>query len=173
MSKKLDKDDRAIGKEIIEEQFMVKYSGACKRDKDYYANCEGDCASCKVVNAETKKFDIYGFMEQATPLKLDDKETTEQATPMKLDDKETTEQKEDRSLEQSMKNYNYVTVSRAQFDAFLDKYPRKLIQDLYMDMYSFYDFSLNEAPCQESQVAMIYYGEFSIREDILKGLENG
>ena len=159
MSKKLDKDDRAIGKEIIEEQFMVKYSGACKRDKDYYANCEGDCASCKVVNAETKKFDIYGFMEQATPLKLDDKETTEQ--------------KEDRSLEQSMKNYNYVTVSRAQFDAFLDKYPRKLIQDLYMDMYSFYDFSLNEAPCQESQVAMIYYGEFSIREDILKGLENG
>lgn len=141
---------------------MVKYSGACKRNKDYYVNCEGDCSTCKVVNAETKKFDIYGFMEQATPMKLDDKETTE-----------TTEQKEDRFLGQSMKNYNYVTVSRAQFDDFLDKYPRKLEQDLYMDMYSFYDFSLNEAPCQESQVATIYYGEFSIREDILKEFENG
>ena len=137
---------------------MVKYSGACKRNKDYYVNCEGDCTSCKVINAETKKFDIYGFMEQATPLKLDDKETTEQ--------------KEDRSLEQSKENYNYVTVSRTQFDDFLDKYPRKLIQDLYMDTYSFYDFSLNEAPCQESQVAMAYYDEFRIREDILKEFEN-
>ena len=45
---------------------MVKYSGACKRNKDYSVNCDGDCASCKVVNAETGKFDIYGFMEQAT-----------------------------------------------------------------------------------------------------------
>ena len=50
---------------------MVKYSGACKRNKDYSVNCDGDCTSCKVINAETGKFDIYGFMEQATPLKLD------------------------------------------------------------------------------------------------------
>ena len=173
MSKKLGKDDSIVGKEVIEEEFMVKYSGACKRNKDYTVNCKGDCTSCKVVNAETGKFDIYGFMEQAIPLKLDDKETTEQATPVKLDDKGTTEQKEDISLEQSMENYNYVEVSRNQFDAFLDKYPRKLEQDLYMDMYSFYDFSLNETPCQESQVATIYYGEFRIREDILKEFENG
>ena len=143
---------------------MVKYSGACKRNKDYSVNCEGDCSSCKVVNAETKKFDIYGFMEQATSMKLDDEVNAEQ--------KESCE-KEGRGLEQSMKNYNYVTVSRAQFVAFLSKYPRKLEQDLYMDMYSFYDFSLNEAPCQESQVATIYYGKFSIREDILKEFENG
>ena len=143
---------------------MVKYSVACKRNKDYSVNCEGDCNSCKVVNAETKEFDIYGFMEQATPLKLDDGVNAEQ--------KESCE-KEGRGLEQSMENYNYVTVSRTQFDAFLSKYPRKLEQDLYMDMYSFYDFSLNEAPCQESQVATIYYGEFSIREDILKEFENG
>lgn len=149
---------------------MVKYSGACKRNKGYSVNCEGDCTSCKVINAETKEFDIYGFMEQAIPLKLDDKEITEQKET--IEQKETTEQKEDRSLEQSMENYNYVTVSRTQFDDFLDKYPRKLIQDLYMDMYSFYDFSLNEAPCQESQVAMVYYDEFRIREDILKEFEN-
>ena len=164
MSKKLDKDGRVNGKEVIEEQFMVKYSGACKRNKDYSVNCDGDCTSCKVVNAETKEFDIYGFMEQATPLKLDDAVNVEQ--------KESCE-KEGRVLEQSMENYNYVTVNRAQFDAFLSKYPRKLVQDLYMDMYSFYDFSLNETPCQESQVATIYYGEFSIREDILKEFENG
>ena len=163
MSKKLDKDGSVIGKEVIEEESMVKYSGACKRNKDYSVNCEGDCTSCKVVNAETGKFDIYGFMEQATPLKLDEAVNVEQ--------KESCE-KEGRGLEQSMENYNYVTVSRTQFDAFLDKYPRKLVQDLYMDMYSFYDFSLNEAPCQESQVATIYYGEFSIREDILKEVEN-
>lgn len=143
---------------------MVKYSGACKRNKDYSVNCEGDCAFCKVVNAETKKFDIYGFMEQATPMKLDDMETTYSS--------DSSEQKEDKFLDQSMENYNYVTVSRTQFDDFLDKYPRKLIQDFYMDMYSFYDFSLNEAPCQESQVAKIYYDEFSIREDILKRFEN-
>ena len=163
MSKKLDKDGSVIGKEVIEEESMVKYSGACKRNKDYSVNCEGDCTTCKVVNAETGKFDIYGFMEQATPLKLDEAVNVEQ--------KESCE-KEGRGLEQSMENYNYVTVSRTQFDAFLDKYPRKLVQDLYMDMYSFYDFSLNEAPCQESQVATIYYGEFSIREDILKEVEN-
>ena len=143
---------------------MVKYSGACKRNKDYSVNCGGDCASCKVVNAETGKFDIYGFMEQATPLKLDDKETIEPC------------EKEDRTLEQTRtdyENYSYVEVNRNQFDEFLDKYPRKLVQDLYMDMYSFYDFSLNERPCQESQVATIYYDEFSIREDILKEIENG
>lgn len=143
---------------------MVKYSGACKRNKDYSVNCEGDCASCKVINADTGKFDIYGFMEQATPLKLDDKETTKQ---------EESCGKEDRALEQTMKNYSYVTVSRTQFDEFLNKYPRKLTQDFFMDMYSFYDFSLNEEPCQESQVAKIYYDEFSIREDILKEIENG
>ena len=140
---------------------MVKYSGVCKRNKDNSVNCDGDCTSCKVVNAETGKFDIYGFMEQATPMKLED---TEQ---------EETCGKEDRGLEQSKENYNYVTVSRDKFDAFLDKYPRKLEQDFYMDMYSFYDFSLNEAPCQESQVATIYYDEFRIREDILKEFENG
>lgn len=141
---------------------MVKYSGACKRNKDYSVNCEGDCASCKVVNAETGKFDIYGFMEQATPLHLDDEVNTEKSC-----------EKEDRSSEQTTRNYTYVTVSKTQFDEFLHKYPRKLTQDLYMDMYSFYDFSLNEMPCQESQVATIYYGEFSIREDLLKEVKNG
>lgn len=143
---------------------MVKYSGACKRNKDYSVNCDGDCTSCKVINAETGKFDIYGFMEQATPLKLDGAVNVEQ--------KESCE-KEGRGLEQSMENYTYVTVSKTQFDKFLHKYPRKLSQDLYMDMYSFYDFSLNEMPCQESQVATIYYGEFSIREDLLKEVKNG
>lgn len=143
---------------------MVKYSGACKRNKDYSVNCDGDCASCKVINAETGKFDIYGFMEQATPLKLDDKEATKQNKPCR---------EEDTALEQTMKDYSYVTVSRTQFDEFLNKYPRRLTQDLYMDMYSFYDFSLNEKPCQESQVATIYYDEFSIREDLLKEIENG
>ena len=143
---------------------MVKYSGACKRNKDYSVNCDGDCTSCKVINAETGKFDIYGFMEQATPLKLDGAVNVEQ--------KESCE-KEGRGLEQSMKNYTYVTVSKTQFDKFLRKYPRKLSQDLYMDMYSFYDFSLNKMPCQESQVATIYYGEFSIREDLLKEVKNG
>lgn len=142
---------------------MVKYSGACKRNKDYSVNCKGDCTSCKVVNAETGEFDIYGFMEQAIPLKLDDEGSVEQ--------KESCG-KEGRILEQTDKNYSYVTVSRTQFDEFLNKYPRKLIQDLYMEMYSFYDFSLNEEPCQESQVATIYYGKFAIREDILKGFEN-
>ena len=73
----------------------------------------------------------------------------------------------------SKDNYSYVTVNRTQFDEFLNKYPRKLTQDFFMDMYSFYDFSLNEEPCQESQVAKIYYEEFSIREDILKEIENG
>ena len=33
--------------------------------------------------------------------------------------------------------------------------------------------NLNKKPCQESQVATIYMGEFSIREDILKEVENG
>jgi hypothetical protein len=72
-----------------------------------------------------------------------------------------------------MKNYSHVMVSKTYFDKFLNKYPRELTQDLYMDMYSFYDFSLNEKPCQESQVAKIYYDEFRIREDILKETENG
>ena len=139
---------------------MVKYSGACKRNKDYSVNCDGDCAPCKVINAETGKFDIYGFMEQATPLKLEDTEQEEVCG------------KEDRGLEQTTKNYSYVVVRENQFYAFLRKYPRKLTQDLYMDMYSFYDFSLNKKPCQESQVATIYMEEFSIREDILKEVEN-
>ena len=91
---------------------------------------------------------------------------------MNVEQKESCE-KEGRGLEQSMENYTYVTVNKTQFDKFLRKYPRKLSQDLYMDMYSFYDFSLNEMPCQESQVATIYYGEFSIREDLLKEVKNG
>ena len=86
---------------------MVKYSGTCKRNKDYSVNCEGDCASCKIVNAETGKFDIYGFMEQATPMKLED-----------TDYKETCG-KEDRGSEQTTRNYSYVTVSETQFDEFL------------------------------------------------------
>lgn len=160
MSKKLDKDGRVFGKEIIEEQFMVKYSGACKRNKDISVNCDGDCASCKVVNVETGKFDIYGFMEQATPMQLDDVANTEESC-------------EKRGSEQTAKNYSYVKVEKNQFIKFLRKYPRRLAYNLCMDLLSFYDISLNEKPCQESKVAKIYCGEFSIREDILKEIENG
>ena len=82
---------------------MVRYSGACKRNKDYSVNCEGDCTSCKVVNAETGKFDIYGFMEQATPLKLED---TEYEEARGKEDRGS----EDRGSEQTTRSYSYVTI---------------------------------------------------------------
>lgn len=68
-----------------------------------------------------------------------------------------------------MKKYEWVEVDKETFNKFLDNYPRKLDADLFMDRYSFYDFTLNEKPCSTSEVAYDdSYSGYKIRKDLME-----
>ena len=69
-----------------------------------------------------------------------------------------------------MNDYEWVDVDEETFDKFLKNYPRKLVEDFYMDYYFFfYDFTLNKKPCVDSEVAYCsIYGDYSIRKDVME-----
>ena len=68
-----------------------------------------------------------------------------------------------------MIKYEWVDVDKETFNKFLENYPRKLVADLFMDRYYFYDFILNEKPCPESAVAYDdTYSGYRIRKDLME-----
>lgn len=68
-----------------------------------------------------------------------------------------------------MKKYEWVDVDEETFDKFLENYPRKLVADFFMDRWIYYDFTLNEEPCIDSEVAYDdTYSGCAIRKDLME-----